>query len=85
MGRIERIRKLFFVALLSGLITMTLSGCAYVNNKSWDDLTPEEQEEVRQAFEEERKELEAEDDLPDDSFAQYILDKVEQAIEMGNY
>lgn len=45
----------------------------------WEDMTPAEQEEVRQNFEEEGKELEEE--FSDDSFAQYILDKVEQAIE----
>ena len=46
-------------------------------------MTPEEQEEVRQNFEEERKELE--EDFPSDSvegkFTSYILDKVEEGIE----
>lgn len=82
MGRTERIRKLFLVTLLLGMIAMTMNGCAYVNNKNWDDMTPEEQEEVRQAFEEEREELEK--DFPSDSvegkFTSYILDKVEEGI-----
>lgn len=82
MGRTERIRKLFLVTLLFGMIAMTMNGCAYVNNKNWDDMTHEEQEEVRQAFEEEREELE--EDFPSDSvegkFTSYILDKVEEGL-----
>ncbi|MGN0349650.1 MAG: hypothetical protein ACI4DR_08965 [Roseburia sp.] len=83
MGRTKKIRKLFLVALLFGMIAMPLSGCGYYNNKSWDDMTPEEQEEVRQHFKEERKYLEDRfsNDSVDDRFVQYILDKVEQAIE----
>jgi len=83
MERTGKIQKLFLVILLIGMIAMTMSGCAYVNNKNWDDLTSEEQEEVQQNFEEERKELE--EDFPSDSaegkFASFILDKVEEAIE----
>lgn len=82
MGRKERIKKLLPVTLLLIMTAMTMNGCAYVNNKSWDDMTPEEQEEVRQTFEEEREELE--EDFSDDIFAQFILDKVEQAIESEN-
>ncbi len=79
MERTGKISKLFLAILLLSMIAVTISGCAYANNKNWDDMTLEEQEEVRQAFEEERKELE--EDFSDDSFAQHILDKVEQAIE----
>lgn len=79
MERKGKISKLFLTILLFNMIAMTMNGCAYVNNKNWDDMTPAEQEEVRQNFEEERKELEGESS--DDSFSQYILDKVEQAIE----
>ena len=78
MERTGKISKLFLTILLFSMIVMTMNGCAY-NNKNWDDMTPEEQEEVRQNFEEEQEELEEE--FSDDSFAQYILDKVEQAIE----
>ena len=81
---IERIKKLIFNVLLLSTVAMTISGCTYVNNKSWDDMTPEEREEVRQVFEEERKELEANEGFSDNSFAQYILDKVEEAIEIEN-
>lgn len=83
MKRTGKIRKIFLAILLVGMIAMTMSGCAYVNNKNWDDMTPEEQEEVRRAFEEEQKELE--EDFPSDSaegrFTSFILDKVEEGIE----
>ncbi len=81
---IERIKKLIFNVLLLSTVAMTISGCTYVNNKSWDDMTPEEREEVRQVFEEERKELEENEGFSDNNFAQYILDKVEEAIEIEN-
>ena len=85
IGRIiGRIKKLIFNVFLLSTIAMTISGCTYVNNKSWDDMTPEEREEVRQVFEEERKELEENEGFSDNSFAQYILDKVEEAIEIEN-
>ncbi|MEZ3495776.1 MAG: hypothetical protein K1W38_26700 [Lachnospiraceae bacterium] len=45
-------------------------------------MTPEEQEEVREIFEEHRNELEKEEDFFEDMFAQYILDQVEKAIEI---
>ncbi len=42
-------------------------------------MTPEEQEEVREIFEEHRNELEKEEeDFSEDMFAQYILDQVEK-------
>jgi len=81
---IERIKNLIFNVLLLSTVAMTISGCTYVNNKSWDDMTPEEREEVRQVFEEERKELEENEGFSDNNFAQYILDKVEEAIEIEN-
>lgn len=71
--------------LLCGMIAVTVSGCTYVNNKSWDDMTPEEQEEVRQVFEEERKELEEDENVSDNGFAQYILDKVEEAVDTQSF
>lgn len=67
------------------MIAVTVSGCTYVNNKSWDDMTPEEQEEVRQVFEEERKELEEDENMSDNGFAQYILDKVEEAVDTQSF
>lgn len=73
------------IMLLCGMIAVTVSGCTYVNNKSWDDTTPEEQEEVRQVFEEERKELEEDENMSDNGFAQYILDKVEEAVDTQSF
>lgn len=82
MGLIKRIKKLFPVTLTLSIIAITMSGCVYANNKSWNDMTPEEQEEVRQAFDDIKDDLEASfSDIPEDDFSRYILDKVEQAIE----
>mgnify|MGYP001070276550 CR=1 FL=1 len=68
---------------ISRMIAITMSGCVYANNKNWDDMTPEEQEEVRQNFEEERKELE--EDFPSDSvegkFTSYIPTKKDIVVE----
>lgn len=82
MGLIKRIKKLFPVTLALSIIAITMSGCVYANNKSWNDMTPEEQEEVRQAFDDVKNDLEAGfSDIPEENFSRYILDKVEQAIE----
>ena len=51
MKRTGRISKLYLIILLFSMNAITMSGCVYVNNKNWDDMTPEEQEEVRQNFE----------------------------------
>lgn len=77
----KKIKKILLsIFILSTMIT-TMSGC--VNNKSWDDLTLEEQEEVRQTYKEEKQELEEElsEYTLENHFAKYILDKVEQGIE----
>ena len=83
MERTGRTSKLFLIILLLSMTAMTMSGCVYVNNRDWDDMIPEEQEEVRQNFEEERRELE--EDFPSDRaagrYASYILDKVEEGID----
>lgn len=77
----KKIKKIFLFAFILSSIMTTLGGC--VNNQSWDDLTLEEQEEVRQTYKEEKQELEEEfsGDTLEDEFARYILDKVEQGIE----
>lgn len=85
MERTGRTSKLFLIILLFSMIAITMSGCVYVNNKDWDDMTPEEQEEVRQVFEEERKELEEDENMSDNGFAQYILDKVEEAVDTQSF
>ncbi len=78
----KKIKKMFIINLALTIIIATMSGCAYVNNKNWHDMTPEEQEEVRQEFNDEKRELEESysDNSLEDGFSQYILDKVEQAI-----
>lgn len=83
MGLTKRIKKWFPVTLALGMIAITMSGCVYANNKSWHDMTPEEQEEVRQEFADEKSDLEASfsDNSVEDKFSRYILDKVEQALE----
>lgn len=85
MERTGRISKLFLIILMFSMIAITMSGCVYANNKNWDDMTPEEQEEVRQVFEEERKELEEDENMSDNGFAQYILDKVEEAVDTQSF
>ena len=50
MGRTIKIKKLLLAVLALGMIAMTMNGCVYANNTSWDDMTAEEQEAVRQEF-----------------------------------
>ena len=77
----KKIKKILLSTFILSTMITTISGC--VNNKSWDDLTLEEQEEVRQTYKEEKQELEEElsEDTLENHFAKYILDKVEQGIE----
>lgn len=79
----KKIKKMVPITLAFSMMIVTMSGCTYVNNKSWNDMTPEEQEEVRQAFDEAKSDLEANDlgNSLEDDFARYILNKVEQALE----
>lgn len=84
MGLIKNIKKMLPLVLMLGAVAMTMSGCVYANNKSWHDMTPEERQEVRQEFENDKKhDLEA--DFPgnrlEEQFSQYILDRVEQALQ----
>lgn len=79
---IDNIIKLTEIYHVSADYILSGTDCVYVNNRNWDDMTFEEQEEVRQNFEEERKELE--EDFPVDGaegkFTSYILDKVEEGM-----
>lgn len=66
----------------AGVLAVSLSGCVYAGNKSWDDLTLQEQTDVRQAYQEVRDELETAfpDGTPEDELIRDILRRVEQAI-----
>lgn len=80
MRLFEKIKKLSITIVTLSIVTLTMSGCVYYNNKNWDDLTYEERKEARQEFEEVRKELEEElsGDSMEDKFVQSILNAVEQ-------
>lgn len=73
---------LLLSALTAGTLALSLSGCVYAGNKSWDDMTPQEQAEVRQAYQEIKDELDAAfpGRAPEDEWVQDILRRVEQAI-----
>lgn len=79
----KRMKSMFLSILVLGMVTTTMSGCAYANNKSWGDMTPEKQEEVRQSYEEIKGDLEKDfsGNTPEDKFVRYILDKVEDGID----
>ena len=66
----------------AGALAVSLSGCVYAGNKSWDDLTLQEQADVQQAYQEVHKELESAfpDGTPEDELIRGILQRVEQAI-----
>lgn len=66
----------------AGALAVPLSGCVYAGNKSWDDLTLQEQADVRQAYQEVREELETAfpDGTPEDELIRDILQRVEQSI-----
>lgn len=53
-------KKIFITAALSALTAVSLTGCVYVHNQSWGDLSPEERQEALRSFEETQQELEEE-------------------------
>ena len=73
---------LLLSVFMAGALAVFLSGCVYAGNKSWDDLTLQEQTDVRQAYQEVREELETAfpDGTPEDELIRGILQRVEQAI-----
>ena len=87
MGRTIKIKKLLLAVLALSMIAMTMSGCVYANNTSWDDMTAEEQEAVRQEFfEDMEEELEASSsgNRLEEEFLHFIFDNVQQAMEDEN-
>lgn len=73
---------LLLSVFMAGALAVSLSGCVYAGNKSWDDLTLQEQTDVRQAYQEVHKELESAfpDGTPEDELIRDILRRVEQSI-----
>ena len=87
MRRTIKVKKLLLAVLALGMIAMTMNGCVYANNTSWDDMTAEEQEPVRQAFfEAMEEELEASSsgNRLEEEFLHFIFDNVQQAMEDEN-
>ena len=75
--------RLLISVFTAGALAVSLSGCGvYAGNKSWDDLTLQEQADVRQAYQGVRDELETAfpDGTPEDELIRGILQRVEQAI-----
>lgn len=75
--------KRFFLTAVIICFVFTLSGCVYANNKSWNDMSTDEKQEVKQDFAEIKDELlkdYASNDITD-KFALEIISKVEQAID----
>lgn len=75
--------RLLISVFTAGALAVSLSGCGvYAGNKSWDNLTLQEQADVRQAYQEVHKELESAfpDGTPEDELIRGILQRVEQAI-----
>ena len=75
--------RLLLSVFTAGALAVSLSGCGvYAGNKSWDDLTLQEQADVRQAYQEVRDELETAfpDCTPEDELIRDILRRVEQSI-----
>ncbi len=84
MGRIKKIKKLCSALLAVVMITITMSGCVYANNKDWDEMTPKEQEEVRQSFfDDVKSDLESDSSRSylEERFLKFIFDKVGQRME----
>lgn len=84
MGLIKRIKNLLAITLILCMLAITMSGCVYANNKSWHDMTSEEQEEVKQNFLYDiKKDLDVSfsNNNSEDDFLRYIFDNIEQVIE----
>ena len=60
------------------MISVTLSGCVYANNKNRSDMTVQEKQEVKVQYQEEKEELEQEFASNDfeDKLGRFFLDVV---------
>ncbi len=83
MGILEKEIKKVFAAVVLVIVSVTMSGCVYADNKSWGDMTYEEKQEVKQEYAEIKEELEEEfsGDSIEDGLASYILDAAGAVIE----
>lgn len=83
MEILEKEIKKVFAAVVLVIVSVTMSGCVYADNKSWGDMTYEEKQEVKQEYAEIKEELEEEfsGDSIEDGLATYILDAAGAVIE----
>lgn len=83
MGILEKEIKKVFAAVVLVIVSVTMSGCVYADNKSWGDMTYDEKQEVKQEYAEIKEELEEEfsGDSIEDGLASYILDAAGAVIE----
>lgn len=83
MGILKKEIKKVFVAVVLVIVSVTMSGCVYADNKSWGDMTYDEKQEVKQEYAEIKEELEEEfsGDSIEDGLASHILDAVGVVIE----
>lgn len=79
-------KKKVFMAVILGIVSVTMSGCVYAGNKSWSSMTSEEKQEVKQDYAEIKEELKQEfsGDSIEDGLASFILDTVGAVIENAN-
>lgn len=74
-------KKISVAALAIGIVS-SMSGCVYAHNQSWDDMSYDEQQEIKQTFSEIKEDLEYEfsDDTIESAFVLRILGAVEEGI-----
>lgn len=78
MELIKKIKKFSVTAIMLSMMSVTLSGCVYANNKNWSDMTAHERQEVKEQYQEEKEKLEQEfvsDDF-EDKLGRFFLDVV---------
>lgn len=79
MGILKKEIKKVFVAVVLVIVSVTMSGCVYADNKSWGDMTYDEKQEYAEIKEELEEEFSG--DSIEDGLASYILDAVGAVIE----
>ena len=78
MGLIKKIKKFSVTVIVLSMMSVTLSGCVYANDKNWNDMTAQEKQEVKEQYQDEKEELEQEfagDDF-EDKLGRIFLDVV---------